>query len=222
MRFERESVVVVCPPALPAIVMSKEGRAVPRRIGLDVHREFAQIAVWEDGVVRQAGQIATTPEAIRVFADSLLPTDEVAIEATCNTHAIVKLIASRVARVVISNPMKTRAIAEAKVKTDKVDAAILAQLLAADYLPAVWIADEATQALRRQVGRRAHIVRQRTRLKNQVQAILHRNLVPRCPAADLFGLKGRRWLAAQDLPPDERAAATALLRQLDFHAQELA
>jgi transposase len=86
---------------------------------LDVHREFWQIAVCEDGVVRQAGQIATTPEAIRVFADSLLPTDEVAIEATCNTHAIVKLIASRVARVVISNPMKTRAIAEAKVKTDK-------------------------------------------------------------------------------------------------------
>ena len=152
---------------------------MPRRIGLDVHREFAQIAVWEDGVVRQAGQIATTPEALRVFADSLLPTDEVAIEATCNTHAIVKLIEPRVARVVVSNPMKTRAIAEAKVKTDKVDAAILAQLLAADYLPAVWIADEDTQALRRQVARRAHIVRQRTRLKNQVQAILQRNLIPR-------------------------------------------
>ena len=76
---------------------------MPRRIGLDVHREFAQIAVWEDGVVRQAGQIATTPEALRVFADSLLASDEVAIEATGNTHAIAKLIAPRVARVVISN-----------------------------------------------------------------------------------------------------------------------
>ena len=91
---------------------------MPRRIGLDVHREFAQIAVWEDGIVRQAGQVATTPEGMRAFAESLLPTDEVAIEATCNTHAIAKLIAPRVARVVISNPMKTRAIAEAKVKTD--------------------------------------------------------------------------------------------------------
>jgi transposase len=70
---------------------------------------------------------------------------------------IAKLIAPRVARVVISNPMKTRAIAQAKVKTDKVDAKILAQLLAADY-PAVWMADEQTQALRRQVARRAHIV----------------------------------------------------------------
>ncbi len=192
-----------------------------RCIGLDVHREFAQVAIWESGLVRHAGQVATTPEALRLFADSLAPTDEVAIEATANTHAIAKLIEPRVARVVVSNPIKTRAIAEAKVKTDKVDAEVLAQLLAADYLPAVWVCDEETHALRRQVARRAHIVRQRTRLKNQVQSILHRNLVPRCPAADLFGHKGRRWLAEQQLPADERQAVEALLRQLDFHGEEL-
>jgi hypothetical protein len=67
-------------------------------------------------------------------------------------------------------PGEDRAIAEAKVKTDKVDVEILAQLLAADYLPAVWRPDPATAALRRQVPRRAQIVRQRTRLKNQVHA----------------------------------------------------
>src|SRR5512133_1291706 len=182
-----------------------------RCIGLDVHREVAQVAIWQGGLVIQAGRFATTPQGVRAFAEGLGPADEVALEATGNTWAIATLLASRAGRVVVSNPVKTRAIAEAKVKTDKVDAEILAQLLAADYLPAV----------RRQVLRRAHIVRQRTRLKNQVHAILHRNLIPRCPAADLFGHKGRRWLAGQDLPPDERAAATALLRQLDFHAQEL-
>jgi transposase len=138
-----------------------------RCIGMDVHREFAQLAVWEDGKVRQAGKIALTAEALRVFCDSLGPEDEVAIEATCNTHAIVRLIRPYVTRVVVSNPQKTRAIAEAKVKTDKVDAAILAELLAADFLPSVWVADEATHALRRQVARRSNIVRQRTRLKNQ-------------------------------------------------------
>ena len=88
------------------------------------------------------------------------------MEATGNTWAIATLLASRAGRVVVSNPVKTRAIAEAKVKTDNVDAEILAQLLAADYLPAVWRPDPATAALRRQVLRRAHIVRQRTRLKN--------------------------------------------------------
>jgi transposase len=192
-----------------------------RCIGLDVHREFAQVAIWEDGVVRQAGRIELTPERLRDFAASLCASDEVAIEATGNTHAIARLLERHVGRVVVSNPQKTRAIAEAKVKTDKVDAAVLAGLPAADYLPAVWLPDEATFALRRQVARRAHIVRQRTRLKNQVQSILHRNLVPRCPAADLFGNKGRAWLAAQDLPADEQQAVQALLRQLDFHGQEL-
>jgi transposase len=192
-----------------------------RCIGLDVHREFAQVAVWENGKVRQAGQIGLTADTLRVFCNGLGPEDEVAIEATCNTHAIVRLILPYVARVVVSNPQKTRAIAEAKVKTDKVDAAILAELLAADFLPSVWVADEATHALRRQVARRANIVRQRTRLKNQVQAILQRNLIPRCPAADLFGVKGRCWLAAQHLPADEELAVEALLRQIDFHAQEL-
>jgi len=192
-----------------------------RCIGLDVHREFAEVAIWEDGIVRLAGQIATTPEALRLFAESLCELDEVAIEATCNTHAIARLLERHVGRVVVSNPMKTRAIAEAKVKTDKVDAQVLAELLAADYLPSVWIADDETHALRRQVARRAHIVRQRTRLKNRVQSILHRNLIPRCPAADLFGHKGRSWLAGQELPLDERQAAEALLRQLDFHGEEL-
>jgi transposase len=202
-------------------VDNQKEESMRRCIGLDVHREFAQVAVWEDGRVRHVGQIGTTPEALRLFADSLAPSDEVAIEATCNTHAIAKLLEPRVARVVVSNPQKTRAIAEAKVKTDKVDAEVLAQLLAADYLPAVWLPDDETHALRRQVARRAHIVRQRTRLKNQVQSILHRNLVPRCPAADLFGRKGRAWLEQQELPADERRAVEALLRQLDFHGEEL-
>jgi transposase len=192
-----------------------------RCIGLDVHRQFAEVAIWEQGVVRLAGRIETTPEALRLFAQSLCEQDEVAIEATCNTHAIARLLERHVGRVVVSNPQKTRAIAEAKVKTDKVDAQVLAQLLAAGFLPSVWIADEETQSLRRQVARRAHIVRQRTRLKNRVQSILHRNLVPRCPAADLFGHKGRRWLSEQELPLDERRSVEALLRQLDFHAEEL-
>jgi transposase len=55
-----------------------------------------------------------------------------------------------------------------------------------------------------------------------VQAVLHRNLIPRCPAPDLFGNKGRAWLAEQRMPADERQAVVALLRQLDFHGQELA
>lgn len=107
-------------------------------------------------------------------------------------------------------------------KTDKVDARILAQLLAADFLPPVWLPDDRTRALRRQVTRRAHLVRQRTRIKNQIHAILARNLAPTPPVSDLFGTAGRRWLSTQPLPADERSTVQALLRQLDFHGVELA
>jgi transposase len=196
-------------------------RSTRRFIGLDVHRDFAQVAIWEDGVVRQPGRFATTPQGVRAFGADLGPADEVALEATGNTWAIAALLASRAGRVVVSNPVKTRAIAEAKVNTDKVDAQILARLLDADFLPPVWLPDLQTSALRRQVLRRAHLVRQRTRVKNQVHAILHRNLIPRCPASDLFGIKGRVWLADQQLPPDDQATASALLRQLDFQGEEL-
>jgi transposase len=193
-----------------------------RFIGMDVHREFAQLAVLEDGLVRDEGKIGVTPEALRSWAAGLRPDDEVALEATGNSDAIANLLTPLVARVVVSNPSKTRAIAEAKVKTDKVDARILAQLLAADFLPPVWLPDERTRSLRRQVTRRAHVVRQRTRIKNQVHAILARNLAPTPPVSDLFGRTGRHWLSRQELPVDERATVAALLRQLDFHGTELA
>ena len=193
-----------------------------RYIGMDVHRKFAQLAVVEDGLVRDEGRIAVTPEALRRWAGDLRLDDEVALEATGNSDAIANLLTPIVARVVVSNPSKTRAIAEAKVKTDKVDARILAQLLAADFLPPVWLPDDRTRALRRQVTRRAHLVRQRTRVKNQVHAILARNLAPTPPVSDLFGKRGRHWLSMQPLPADERSSVHALLRQLDFHGADLA
>src|SRR4029453_14072423 len=117
--------------------------------------------------------------------------------------------------VIVANPLQVRLIAEAKVKTDKIDAAILAQLYASGFLPEVWIPDESTQALRRQVARRAQIVRQRVRLKNEIHSVLATHLVAKCHAADLFGKKGRAWLAAQPLPLDERLGVEQRLRELD-------
>jgi hypothetical protein len=75
MRLERESVGVVVPPAASPVDVEWEVSAVTKRcIGLDVHRDFARVAIWQDGLVRQAGQIAMTAEALKIFADSLAPT----------------------------------------------------------------------------------------------------------------------------------------------------
>lgn len=88
-----------------------------RYIGMDVHREFAQLAVVEDRLVRDEGRIGVTPEALREWAAGLRPDDQVALEATGNSDAIANLLAPLVGKVVVSNPSKRRAIAEAKVKT---------------------------------------------------------------------------------------------------------
>ena len=135
------------------------------------------------------------------------------LESTINTWKIADLLRAHAGRVVVSNPMKTRAIAEAKVKTDKVDAAVLAQLLAADFIPR-YGCREATRALRRQVAHRASLVSQRTALRNRVHGILHRNLVE-APGTDIFGKAGRRWLEAAPLPVDEVDQVRSALRLMD-------
>jgi hypothetical protein len=111
---------------------------------MDVHRDFAQIAIVEDGRVIDAGRVDCRPGALRAWAAELTVEDQVALEATGNSDAIAGLLSQHAGRVVVSNPLKTRAIAEAKIKTDKVDARILAQLLAAEFLPATWVADDRT------------------------------------------------------------------------------
>ena len=193
-----------------------------RVVGLDVSRTVAEIAYLEDGRVRAGGRVTLERAALAQYANSLKATDHVVLEATGNTAAIVAALKPHVARVIIANPLQVRLIAEARVKTDKIDAAVLAQLYASGFLPEVWIADDHTQALRRQVARRAQIVRQRTRLKNEIHSVLATHLIPRCTATDLFGKKGRRWLAEQPLPLDERIAVEQRLRELDRLGEDLA
>lgn len=183
--------------------------------GLDIHRTFAEVALLEDGEIRHFGKVLLEQNHLNDFARRLSVEDEVVLEATGNTMAVVHALEHAVKRVVIANPLQVRAIAHAKIKTDKVDAAILAQLYASGFLPEVWTPDAATEALRRQVAARHRLVRHRTRLKNTIHSILHTHLIPRCPASDLFGHKGRAWLAEQPLPLDEKQSVQRYLRELD-------
>ena len=118
------------------------------------------------------GSGASTCAAIfsRLFAKRLAKEDIVVVEATGNASSVAAVIAPHVKKVVIANPKQVRIIAHAKIKTDTIDAAVLAQLYASGFLPEVWIPDEPTQALRRQATRRNQIVRQRSRLKNLIQS----------------------------------------------------
>jgi transposase len=191
-----------------------------RFIALDVHRDFCEVAIAEAGEVRLVGRVKTSPEELGVFAGSLAADDQVVLEATGNALAIARIIEPHVSRVVLANPKALRGTAQTA-KTDKLDAHGLAQLLASGFLREVWIVDERTRVLRRRIARRAQLVKQRTREKNQVHAILIRNLRARPPVTDLFGVQGRAWLDEQALPGDEREMVEACLRNIDFLDSEV-
>jgi transposase len=197
-----------------------------RVVGLDIHRVFAEAVMLDDGRVTRLGRVGMTREHLEAFARGLTHDDHVVVDGrrhrpSSNATAVAELIAPHVGRVVIANPRQVRLIAEARIKTDVVDATVLARLYASGFLPEVWVPDQGTLALRRQVTRRNQIVRQRARLKTIIQSILHAHLVPPCPHADLLGPKGRAWLLGQSLPPDEQDAVTRHLREHDRLSEDL-
>lgn len=189
---------------------------------LALNRTFAQVVLLEQGQLRQAGRVQLVQDKLLSFAKTLTSEDELVLEATGNSLAVARTLQPFVHRVIIANPRQVRAIAHAHIKTDKIDAAVLARIHACGFLPEVWIPDERTEMLRQQITRRTQIVCQRTRLKNAIHAILHAHLIPPCPAADPFGRRGRAWLADQVLPADEQAVVQRHLRELDRLAEDLA
>jgi transposase len=184
-----------------------------RAIGLDVHRDFCEVAVVEDGVVRSAGRVATTPAALELLAASLVATDRVALEVTGNAWEIARILEPHVAKVLVVSPADT-GIAGARAKTDRLDARTLAKLLWAGELDAVWTPDERCRVMRRRLSRREQLVRARSRAKNEIHAVLVRRLVGKPPMSDLFGVKGREWLRSLELAVEECETVEGCMRHV--------
>jgi hypothetical protein len=111
-----------------------------RSIGLDIHRDFCEVAIAEGGEVRSPGRIEMTPEALELFAGSLARTDQVALEVSGNAWEVARIIRPHVAKLVVVSPAYT-GIRAARAKTDRLDARALAKLLAAGSLQSVWVPD---------------------------------------------------------------------------------
>jgi transposase len=196
-------------------------RWVGRAIGLDVHRDFCVVAICEDGEVRSAGRVPATPEGVKTLAESLLASDRVALEVTGSCWEVARILEPHVDRVVVVSPDDT-GISSARAKTDKLDARALASLLWRGELEAVWMPDERCRVLRRRLARREQLVRSRTRAKNEIHAVLQRRLQGKPPCSDLFGVKGRHWLAGLELPLEERESVDAGIRHVEFLDTEIA
>ena len=172
--------------------------------GLDVHKEFIQVCQLDAKAAnRKEYRIGGSAEEIDRWAQDLGHRDQVVLEATFHSWAIHSIVSQYAGRVVVANALQVKAIAHAKIKTDKVDAYTLARLLQADFLPSVELPDEKTWVLRQLVSHRRLLVKQRIAIKNTVHAIFHRRLI--CPPeGNAFTARGRRWMRSVELPPAER------------------
>jgi len=101
-----------------------------RIIGLDIHRAFAEAVAWDDGKLKRLGRVDMRRPLLEAFAKKLSKEDVVVVEATGNAASVAAVIAPHVKKVVIANPKQVRVIAHVKIKTDAIDASVLAQISA--------------------------------------------------------------------------------------------
>jgi transposase len=182
-------------------------------IGIDYHKRYSVHCVLDEaGAVRDRGRISHACPGDFAVLLRKWPGSRVVFEASMNWHWLYELIEREVPKenIVLANPFKTRIIAEAQVKTDKIDAQILARLLRAELIAPVHIACRATRERKEVLRQRCFFVRQRTMLRNRIHRLLGAQHDVELPQlSDLFGRKGVAFLHGLKWP----APAGLLLKQ---------
>ena len=191
-----------------------------RWVGVDLHRRRSQIAIIDEhGELTLSRRIVNDPET---FTELLGDPDgtHVALEATYGWEWLAELLEEAGYDVHLAHPLRTQAIAAARVKTDAVDAKTLAHLLRTGLLPEAYIAPPELRDLRELLRHRAVLTRMRTAVKNRVHALLARQGI-RPEHTDLFGQGGREFLAGLELPEGSRRRLDSTLSLVDDFDREI-
>jgi transposase len=183
-------------------------------VGIDVHRKRSQVAVvTEDGTVELNKNVVNGSEPMLRLIGDLPPGTPVAFEAAFGWGWLAGLLEDYGFEAHLVHPLRCKAIASARLKNDKVDAAILAQLLRADLLPEAWIAPQPVRQLRALLRHRISLVRLGTGLRNRIHAVAADHGYDR--SASYWTGPGRGWLAELDLPAASREIVTDCLAVID-------
>jgi len=190
-------------------------------VGIDLHKDYSTITVLgETGDEIDQQNIPNDAEDFTLYFKRWEGKIKVALEATYNWYWLVDLLQRLGAEVKLANPYKTRIIGEAKVKTDKIDSRILAQLLRADFLPTSYIADPRIRDEREWLRHRIYLVRLQTSVKMRIHCLIDKyNL--RHNFSDLFSKPGIEFLKSLSLPERTAKCLEGLLRTLEFLHEEL-
>jgi transposase len=176
-------------------------------VGVDYHKKSSYVTVMDErGKVVKEAQIANSQEALAAFLDGRAKGASAVLEAGRNWPVMYDWLEELVDEVTLAHPAKVRVIAEAKVKTDRIDSRMLAHLLRADLIPAAYVPGAVTREQRRRLRQRMFLVRLSTMVKNRLHTLVDRHPELSRQAgsySDLFGKTGRAWLEQVDLPESE-------------------
>jgi transposase len=190
-------------------------------VGIDLHRNRSQIAVLdEQGSELLSRRIANEPDRFLQLLHPLGDDVQVALEATYGWEWLADLLEEAGYELHLAHPLRTKAIAAARVKTDAVDARTLAHLLRADLLPEAYIAPRQLRDLRDLLRHRVALTRIRSALKQRVGAILAKHGIAR-PYSNLFGVGGSRFLAELELREGPRRRLDSLLALIAAFDREI-
>ncbi|MGW8209561.1 MAG: IS110 family transposase [Syntrophobacteria bacterium] len=172
--------------------------------GIDLHKKTSFITTIDaHGKIVTRANLQNVEEDILAYFANLGDETKIVIESMASWYWLYDLLTGAGFEVVISNPVKTKAIASAKIKNDKIDSHMLAQLLRADLISTVHVSSLETRKLKELLRHRSRLVRDATRMKNRIHMLLMKNNL-RSPFSDLFGVKGLRYLKDIDLPDYHR------------------
>lgn len=175
-------------------------------VGLDVHKRINQACVIDkSGMIVQEKRFLNTKEELDRFLESLPENSQFAMEACSVWQPVFEEIEEQGFDVHLAHPSKVKLIAEARVKTDKIDAKVLANLLRTDMLPEAYVAPENIRKLRAIVRHRYSLVRLRASIKHRVHSILHKVGIT-IELSNIFGKGGTKFLRKVPLKPQYRFA----------------
>jgi transposase len=187
-------------------------------VGLDVHKTRCVACVkTQEGRILEEFAFQNNPHGHEELITHLKahPQVQVAIESTGNLWVpIYNRLEDEHIHTVLTNPKKTRLITEAKIKTDKLDARILADLLRANLLSASYVPAREIRMQRSIIRERARLTQLRTIIKNRIHSLLDKHGY-KSPYTDLFGKHGLEWLRKLELPAGDRILLEVNLEQLN-------
>ena len=169
-------------------------------IGIDMHKSVSQVEVMdgEGSVIDQSRLSYQSPEQMKEYFRGYGGAGVATLEATRNWYWMYELLEECGLEVKLAHPLKVKLIAESRIKTDKIDAHVLAQLERTGFLPESYIPSREVRDQREQLRYRLYLVKVRTSIKNRVHALLDKLGITH-PFSDLFGKSGRRFLESLEL-----------------------